>query len=344
MKKTLIATAVSAALMAPVAAQADVTVYGRIHQGIKLVNPEVGDSTTDFVSVGSRFGIKASSDVGNGMTASAQYEFKTVSDTANGAGNNEVTRADDGSLWEKDTSGITNRIAKIGLSGPFGSVDLGQQWSAWYNKVGVHVDPTFAVGGAHHIGPFRTANTIKYSNSFGPVSLELDVRLDETDKKGAAGDKIADGEQAGDGKPDEGGNGHALGVSFAANDNITLAAGIDNTKDGDSLTGLAIKVSLGNYWASIANQSKDPDDDSAAEPSTTQFWAGGSFGNTSAMIGTGRRDNDGSGPGNEPSDITVGVYHNVGGGFKLLYEGHSTDSDGKGTDTTTHLFGVRLDF
>ena len=76
MNKTLIAAAVSAALMAPVAAQADVTLYGRIHQGIKIVNPEMGDSTSDFIGVGSRFGIKASSDLGNGLTASAQYEFR----------------------------------------------------------------------------------------------------------------------------------------------------------------------------------------------------------------------------------------------------------------------------
>ena len=36
MNKTLIAAAVSAALMSPVAAQADVTVYGRIHNGIAI--------------------------------------------------------------------------------------------------------------------------------------------------------------------------------------------------------------------------------------------------------------------------------------------------------------------
>ena len=42
MNKTLIAAAVSAALMAPVAAQADVTLYGRIHNGIKIVDTDGG--------------------------------------------------------------------------------------------------------------------------------------------------------------------------------------------------------------------------------------------------------------------------------------------------------------
>ena len=82
MNKTLIAAAVSAALMAPVAAQAEATVYGRVHQGIAFVNNDEADSTTDFINVGSRFGIKGSSDLGNGLTASAHYEFTTSADTA----------------------------------------------------------------------------------------------------------------------------------------------------------------------------------------------------------------------------------------------------------------------
>ena len=181
MNKTLIAAAVSAALMAPVAAQAEedeksVTLYGRIHQGIKLVNPEVGDRTTDFVGVGSRFGIKASSDLGNGMTASAHYEFTT-------------------SLRiNPETVLPSTRIAKVGVSGAFGSVNLGNQWGAYYNLVGVHVDPTFSIGGSKYYfgdsstyGPLRTPNTIKYSNSFGPVSIQLDARLDDAGDGGLAG-------------------------------------------------------------------------------------------------------------------------------------------------------------
>ena len=104
MNKTLIAAAVSAALMAPVAAQADVTVYGRVHQGIQIVNPAMGDSTTDFVGIGSRFGIKASSDLGNGLSASARYEFGVISDQDK----------------NKDKVSIDKtRIATVGLSGPF---------------------------------------------------------------------------------------------------------------------------------------------------------------------------------------------------------------------------------
>ncbi len=349
MKKTLIASAVSAALMAPVAAQAEdmagpeVSVYGRIHQGIKIENPDTGDRTTDFVGIGSRFGIKASSDLGNGMTASAQYEFATNSD--------------------KGDDGVTaTRVAKVGVSGAFGSVDLGNQWGAYYNLVGVHMDPTFWVGGSTYYlgadpgiyGPMRTANTIQYSNSFGPVSIAVDVRTDDT----KSANKVT---------PVEGGDGYAAAASFAVNDNITFAAGVDND-DMRDIVGGGVKVSLGNYWASIATHRADIEAVTAVnavpntpgvlgmaavpakaayKPSATQFWAGGSFGNTSVMVGAGKADMDmanSSAPGNKPSDITWAVYHDMGGGLGLLYEGISMDSDNTGNDKTVHLFGVRLDF
>ena len=347
MNKTLIAAAVSAALMAPVAAQADVTLYGRIHQGIKIVNPEMGDSTSDFIGVGSRFGIKASSDLGNGLTASAQYEFGTTSDR-NNHGSNAVTEAADDSLWSADSSGITNRIATVGISGAFGSIDLGNQWGAYYNIAGVHMDPTFHIGSSIYYGivdtnTYRTANTIKYSNSFGPVSLQLDVRLDDTDKKGGDVDPAAIYTAVPDGLGDQGGNGYAFGASVALTDNITIAAATDDN-EGRTQTGAAIQVSLGNYWASIASQKKD-NDDSNVDPSSTHLWLGGSFGNTSAMVGAGSGDKGGaSGPGNDPSEVILGVYHDMGGGLKLLYEGVNYDSDNNAGDFSAHLFGIRLDF
>ncbi len=54
MNKTLIAAAVSAALMAPVAAQADVTVYGRIHNGIAIsIQMQIPQLTSTALEAGS---------------------------------------------------------------------------------------------------------------------------------------------------------------------------------------------------------------------------------------------------------------------------------------------------
>ena len=127
MNKKLISAAVSAAILAPVAAQAaEVTVYGRINNAIELRDPDGGDSTTDVSGISSRFGIKATSDLGNGLTASARYEFSTTTD--------------------KELNNINDlRIGTVGISGGFGSINIGNQWSAFYNTVGTHIDPTYTI-------------------------------------------------------------------------------------------------------------------------------------------------------------------------------------------------------
>ena len=317
MKKTIIATAVSAALMAPVAAQAeaDVTVYGRIHHGIWLNSTDGSDSATDFSSGGSRFGIKASSDLGNDMTASARYEFGTNSDSS-----------------EDDSGVASTRIGTVGISGAFGSITLGNQWGAYYNNA-VYLNPTYeGIGEVYwqkrkDVGSqYRTAKTIKYSNSFGPVSYEVDARPVDTD---------ADGDYR---------DGFAVGATFAINDAISVSGAIDDGNN-ERLTALQGKISLGNYWAAIARHSQNPDGN-GAEPNLTQFWVGGSFGNTSAMIGAGSADMDGDGdaPGNDPSGTTLAIYHDVGGGLTLMYEGGTLDNDGKGADSTDHWLGVMYNF
>ena len=89
MKKTIIASAVSAVFMVPVTAQAEVeaSMYGFVHNMISIakVGNEYRASTTDMSTRGSRFGFKASSDLGNGLTASLQQEFGVKTDVATGA-------------------------------------------------------------------------------------------------------------------------------------------------------------------------------------------------------------------------------------------------------------------
>ena len=305
MNKTLIAAAVSAALMAPVAAQAEVSIYGRIHNGIKIVDTDGADSTTDLNGAGGRFGIRASSDLGNGLTASAHYEFSATTD-APGAGNEKT------------------RVATVGVSGGFGSITLGvHQWNALYSIANT-ADYTYTSPGVlyYDIGPSRTSNTIKYSNSFGPVSLQLDSRVDDSV---------------------DGNDGFAAGANIAVNDMISIAGAVDDSDSG-MLTALQARVNLGNYYVALGRFSNNPDGD-GADPSRTQAWVGGSWGNTSALIGLGSGDNDGGDvAGNDPSGTTLGVYQSMGGGLTLMYEGGSRDNDGAGGDSTSHWLGMMYNF
>ena len=338
MNKKLIAAAVSAAIVAPVAAYGEVTVYGRINNAIDLNDLDDradADSKTNVSSVSSRFGIKYNKEIGNGLSAHGRYEFRTVTD--------------------KEQPGIDDiRIATVGLSGPFGRIDVGNQWSSYFNTFGTLVSPTYSLG--YYIyssaggGPFRSSNTIKYSNSFGPVYAELDIRLnDDSDPEGGGvAEKLR-------------GDGVGLGLSWAISDSFTLAVAYDNEDDdaGDLETdriGIGAKANFGGgYWLSVGWQNIEVDDDGAVagkDIDSTFIYGGGNFSeNTNWLIGYSEADDDSS-AFDDPEQLTWGVYHNIGGGLKIYYEainvdweGHTNSAgDARPYDGARHLIGMRVDF
>ena len=364
MNKKLIAAAVSAAVMAPVASQADTTVYGRINNAIDLnalSGADDAEGKTDISGISSRFGIKASADLDNGMTANGRYEFSTTTDKEGGG--------------VEDT-----RLASVGLSGSFGSVNIGNQWSAYFDTFGTLVSPTYTLGYYLYSsvggGPYRTSNTIKYANTFGPVYLELDYRLNGSDEGSGVAEKIR-------------GDGYGLGVSFSVTDSITVAVAIDSENDADDdgpttdRTGVGINAKFGGYWVNFGFQNYGVDDDAhrgrdEVDIATNFLYVGGSLGEkTGWLIGTSGADDDVAAvesvaevpaaadgsteliPAVEAaeaidasSQFTWGVYHNLGNGLRLYYEGTSVvngnrkDSDGNPAtyDGTRQLLGMRFDF
>ena len=339
MNKKLIAAAVSAAIVAPVAAYGEVTVYGRINNAIDindLSDAADADSTTDVSSVSSRFGIKYNKEIGNGLSAHGRYEFATRTD--------------------RELPGIADvRIATVGLSGPFGRIDVGNQWSSYFNTFGTLVSPTYTIGYYLYssIGgaPYRSSNTIKYSNSFGPIYAELDVRVNDDGNEGSdVAEKVR-------------GDGVGLGLSWAINDNFTIAAAWDAEDGADAATsgnpdapdtdrfGIGAKANFGGgYWLSVGWQNLEQDDVGTADGDdidTTFIWGGGNFSKkTNWLIGYAEADDDGD--NDDPEQLTWGVYHNIGGGLKIYYE--ATDLDVETTDPddardgVRHLIGMRVDF
>ena len=353
------------------------------------------------------------------------------------------------------------RIATVGLSGSFGRIDIGNQWSSYFNTFGTLVSPTYSLGYYMYssIGqaPYRASNTIKYSNSFGPLSAELDVRLNDSEEDTDVAEKVR-------------GNGLGLGLTYSVTDNITIAAAFDTqdsrddparseyaydadldagdsvfaTRDlekedanGDSVhtlnrgmfdgadrLGIAAKGTFGPIWVGVGWQNIEVDDEVATLTGTinsnddgavntsddiagvvvdgslvaghtltgtfdgddinTMFlWVGGNIGDkTNWNIGYAVADdgvdagdqvgslaltNDATGAavpipsgfgagadesialiaGGDVADstqVTWGVYHNMGGGLRLYYEATSIDSESKGWDGDRHLLGMRIDF
>ena len=319
-------------MMLPIGAQAEVTVYGHVHNGIVSKSYEdaqpgekAKDTTTDVNQNGSRFGFNASGDLGNGLNALAKLELGVATDSA-------------------DTD-ISTRHGFVGVSGGFGKVTVGQQSGAFHTSV--HTDQSIWQAGINGISPgSRTPNTIKYSNAVGPLSIQADLRLsDENSSNGPQGD------------------GGAIGLRAAVSDNLTLAVAFDTndstnivtttpqtyskaTRKGQSVTveeletkkngtetdfvGVSGLVSFGNFWGSLAWVQKDVTSADGKENTVTDFtqlWAGIHLTeSTEAVFGYGQSEIDEMNA-KTPTATTFGVSHNLGGGLKIWYEGKMLDDD-----------------
>jgi len=221
-----VAEVVSAAVMLPLGAQAEVSVYGRINNGIRFVDPPnpTADSTTDVQNYGSRLGFRANSDLGNGVTALGHYEFGIDADRKF-------------QTTENDDSAFQTRHAYVGVSGGFGKVTVGQQAAAFYSNV--HFDQSIWKGGHGEYPGSRSSNTIKYSNSVGPVSLQADLRLNGGHDEGGT-------ESLGKG------DGGAIGIQASLTHNVSLGFEFDTQDTSDQAggnetdwVGLSGMVSLG---------------------------------------------------------------------------------------------------
>ena len=111
---------------------------------------------TKFADGGSRWGIKGSNEVSDGLTAVYRFEHKidTAKASLTGGG----------------------RLAYAGLKGGFGTITAGQIWSASYNSVGAITDNSFAYGDSETT--YRHGSVVSYANSFGPASVQLDLVMD----------------------------------------------------------------------------------------------------------------------------------------------------------------------
>ncbi len=119
-----------------------------------IVHNQGGETSMD--NSYSRWGVKGSNEVSEGLTANYRYEENL---------NLGTTTLADG-----------DRLSYVGLTGGFGTVTLGRIFSAAYNHVGVLTDrgihnaPNLGTGG-------RLSNALSYSASTGPVSFQVDAYM-----------------------------------------------------------------------------------------------------------------------------------------------------------------------
>ena len=331
MKKQLVAIGLASLLTLPSVALADATWYGSFRA---IIHSQDGHTTMQ--SNGSRWGVKGSSEVSEGLSAVYLYE----------------ENLDLGTATIKDG----NRLSYVGLSGGFGSVTMGQIWSATYNHPGVLTDNGVWSGNSG-LTTARTNNTVSYAASTGPVSFQVDLQMDPD---GAVKDKSVDMSQFGM-TVDTGFARVALGAKSKA----TGEGGMDT---GDKkLTSIAFSVPVGAFTFAVGAHSlkTKPNSGGSMKDERTQASVTGPVGDTGMTFGVnfadvnlhddytealttdamdtdaqGRQAEDGSNPWN------IHVAKALGGGASVAVEhiDHDHDKKSAGAAKSETVFQLRVDF
>lgn len=166
MKKSAIVPAVLALVSGGALAQSTVSIYGIVDAGLVRERGGPAGAATNIssgIASGSRIGFKGKEDLGGGLSAIFTIENGFNADTGT---------AGQGNL-------LFGRQAFVGLSGSFGSVTLGRQYTPYYKTLRDIGDPFGAVSLAGRSGNLfvtntRTNNMVEY---LSPVFAGLRVDL-----------------------------------------------------------------------------------------------------------------------------------------------------------------------
>ncbi len=251
MKKSLIALAVAAAVIAP-SANAATTLYGKVRQSLSQVEGDafgIGDaSATRIHDQSSRIGVKGSEDLGNGLSAIYQFEFGV------GVNGNEHHLKSDGTTIDNslgNSQGFSHRNQFVGLKGGFGTFIIGRHDTPAKMVLG---NVPYFFGGQHEADDKigigfasgkRVDNVLAYiSPNMGGFTFAVATVAGEDDDAGVSGD--ADGLA----------EGVSVGLKYA---NGPFYAGLGYTKrsaelldlgvgaDDEEITGLALMYNPGAF-------------------------------------------------------------------------------------------------
>ncbi|GJL83199.1 MAG: hypothetical protein DHS20C01_28330 [marine bacterium B5-7] len=280
--------------------------YGRINTAVSYESRD-GDNadSVDIKNISSRFGVKGSEDLGNGLSAVYRYEFGVASDIADVQDN--------------------NRLSYVGLSGSFGTVTLGRVWSAAFNSVGTIMDVSQNVGGDAYNGLYRVSNALSYAVNAGPVALQADLVLD------------------GDNPNSENVDQWNIGATLNAGP-VTVAATYVDSDGGDAddsnYFGLAGRFNLESIWFGAGLSASD--DGTVDDAQGIALLAGGSAGDFGWWVSLENIQDDDAGLDDDIINFNVSRF--LSKNARVYIEGAFNDAAAEGADKTEILLGVRKDF
>ncbi len=325
------------------------SLYGSFRTGVTFGSgdAEVGDFT-------SRWGFKGSHEVSEGLTASYKYEARMNTTNATSAGNRhgglssgpdtrdanqdgqstDVENDADGdalcpdsdfcagnSVWSDGVANGGGRLSQISLSGGFGTITMGQIWSASAIHYGFAVDPSY-VNGVFGGASYRNANSASYSSNAGDVSFQID-KVTGTDER----------------------------IEFGASANLgPVGVGLgywDNANDEKTFTGVTISAGAAGVNLTIGLGSTDYVDTETGkgEADTSILHVGGSLGDSGVSYAVQVSNTDEVyGPmhkhaGKDKSQNLIVLTNSLGSGASIIFE-HLDPAD---LDSSS-LIGLKVDF
>jgi predicted porin len=171
--KKLLAIAVAAALVAPAAAMAETTLYGKLHASYGQIK-DGSAKRTGVESHASRFGIKGSHALNNGLEATYGIEYGFNLDGDNGSSTQGSSVNSMGSA--PTDPGVSSRNQFVGLKGGFGEIRVGKHDTpAKLATAGqdVFADTYADMDNIINVDSHRVNNAVAYINKVGPVGFAV---------------------------------------------------------------------------------------------------------------------------------------------------------------------------
>jgi predicted porin len=313
MKKTIIASAIAAAVAAP-AAFADVSISG-------MINPELmdnGATSGRAISTNTDVVITGSEDLGNGMKASFKYH---------------ITNDDGAALASADQT--------VNLSGDFGSINVGHQETT--NMAYFH--PKADLDASHDLtledanGQQGRAAGIKYTTpSFNGLTVGVSAFMgDAQSGSGTTDDNAVQGTDTEDNDITE------IWATYS-NSGLTVAAGKTTHKGvtaDEEVTNLYVGYTMGDLTLSVLDRSVKNDGGSTAataDDDTTTFSAKYTMGANAVSLGITDADDA------QDGDYVVSVSHAMSKRTSAYIAYKHDDTPAANTDKGHTLIGLKHTF
>jgi len=303
--KTAVATAVLAATSLSAPAFADSKLEGSIRIGYEYRDAGVDadgvdpDAAFNIRNFGSRLRWSGNRAI-NGSTDAIAYLELGLNPDANGG---------------NPRSGGVDRTRHLwaGLSGNFGTVKIGAQYSSFYDMVQGKTDIAWWGSCFQQFECSRETNVLKFTGKTGGLSYSASV-----ESAGDADDDVADEFE--------------IGANFTVGKwGVGVAAAMhsdEGADDGGTLVGAVATGGVGIFGVRVGVQVADEDFANSADD-FTHVTVAATLGDLYAVANVG--DN---GP-LSPSFATLGYTLNLGPGSLFYFEAQTLDSDEPGTDATT---------